>query len=103
LSIIRNSLPNVKKINIPDHIIGLTDTVLSSRNKSGTNEQVHKETYKWWMALFELFKEPMLVLLIAVAIIYFVLGQNDEAYFMLAAIVAVSGISLSRQSKSKST
>jgi Ca2+-transporting ATPase len=55
------------------------------------------------MALFELFKEPMLVLLIAVAIIYFVLGQNDEAYFMLAAIVAVSGISLSRQSKSKST
>jgi Ca2+-transporting ATPase len=28
-----------------------------------------------------------------VAIIYFVLGQNDEAYFMLAAIVAVSGIS----------
>jgi hypothetical protein len=47
----------MSKINIPDHIIGLTDTeVLSSRNKSGTNEQVHKETYKWWMALFELSK-----------------------------------------------
>jgi Ca2+-transporting ATPase len=91
-----------KKINIPDHIIGLTDTeVLSSRNKSGTNEQVHKETYKWWMALFELFKEPMLVLLIAVAIIYFVLGQNDEAYFMLAAIVAVSGISFYQDNRSR--
>jgi Ca2+-transporting ATPase len=31
--------------------------------------------------------------LIAVAVIYFVMGQNNEAYFMLAAIVVVSGIS----------
>jgi Ca2+-transporting ATPase len=90
------------KINIPDHIIGLTDAeVLSSRKKSGTNEQVHKQTYKWWLALFELFKEPMLLLLIAVAIIYFALGQNDEAYFMLAAIVAVSGISFYQENRSR--
>jgi Ca2+-transporting ATPase len=34
---------------------------------------------------FDLFKEPMLLLLIAVAIIYFIMGQNSEAYFMLAA------------------
>jgi Ca2+-transporting ATPase len=33
------------------------------------------------------------MLLIAVAVIYFVMGQNNEAYFMLAAIVVVSGIS----------
>lgn len=91
-----------KKINIPDHIIGLTDAeVIASRKKSGTNEQVHKQTYKWWMALFDLFKEPMLVLLIAVAIIYFVLGQNEEAYFMLAAIVAVSGISFYQDNRSR--
>lgn len=90
------------KINIPNHIIGLTDAeVLSSRKKSGTNEQLHKQRYKWWMALFELFKEPMLLLLIAVAIIYFVLGQNDEAYFMLAAIVAVSGISFYQENRSR--
>jgi Ca2+-transporting ATPase len=44
----------------------------------------------------DLFKEPMLLLLIAVAIIYFIMGQNSEAYFMLAAIVAVSGISFIR-------
>jgi Ca2+-transporting ATPase len=34
----------------------------------------------------------MLSLLIAVAIIYFILGQNSEAYFMLAAIIAVSNL-----------
>jgi hypothetical protein len=32
-----------------------------------------------------IFKRKMLSLLIAVAIIYFILGQNSEAYFMLAA------------------
>lgn len=91
-----------KKINIPEHIIGLTDTeVLSSRKKSGTNDQEYKQKYKWWLALFEIIKEPMLVLLIAVAIIYFILGQNQEAYFMLAAIVAVSGISFYQDNRSR--
>jgi Ca2+-transporting ATPase len=91
-----------KKINIPDAIVGLTDgEVINSRKQSGTNEQVHKPTYQWWMALLELFKEPMLILLIAVAIIYFILGENSEAYFMLAAIVAVSGISFYQDNRSR--
>jgi Ca2+-transporting ATPase len=91
-----------KKINIPDNIIGLTDIeVKTSRGKFGNNEQIHKKKYKWWIALFDLFKEPMLSLLIAVAIIYFILGQNDEAYFMLAAIIAVSGISFYQDNRSR--
>jgi Ca2+-transporting ATPase len=72
--------------------VGLTDVeVQASRDKFGKNKQIHKQQHKWWIALFDLFKEPMLLLLIAVAIIYFIMGQNSEAYFMLAAIVAVSG------------
>ena len=91
-----------QKINIPEHLIGLTDDeVIQSRKTAGYNEQAHKQQYKWWLALFELFKEPMLVLLIAVAIIYFILGQNNEAYFMLAAIVAVSGISFYQDNRSR--
>jgi Ca2+-transporting ATPase len=43
----------------------------------------------------------MLLLLIAVAIIYFVMGQNSEAYFMLAAIVVVSGISFYQDNRSR--
>jgi Ca2+-transporting ATPase len=57
--------------------------VWSERTNSQTNAQMV-------VALFDLFKEPMLLLLIAVAVIYFVMGQNNEAYFMLAAIVVVS-------------
>jgi Ca2+-transporting ATPase len=91
-----------KKINIPDNIIGLTDIeVQASRKQFGHNEQVHEQKYRWWLALFDLFKEPMLSLLIAVAIIYFILGQNNEAYFMLAAIIAVSGISFYQDNRSR--
>lgn len=91
-----------KKINIPDNIIGLTDIeVQASREQFGRNEQIHKQKYRWWLALFDLFKEPMLLLLIAVAIIYFILGKNNEAYFMLAAIIAVSGISFYQDNRSR--
>ena len=80
-----------KKINIPENIIGLTDAeVQISRNKFGTNEQIHKPKHKWWLTLLDVLKEPMLLLLIAVAIIYFTLNKYDEAYFMLFALVVVS-------------
>ncbi|MET0759502.1 MAG: cation-translocating P-type ATPase [Flavobacterium sp.] len=91
-----------EKINIPENIIGLTNTeVLASREKFGTNEQIHKPKYKWWLALLDILKEPMLLLLIAVAIIYFILGQYGEAYFMLAALVVVSGISFYQDNRSR--
>ncbi|AWG21661.1 haloacid dehalogenase [Flavobacterium faecale] len=91
-----------KEINIPQHITGLTDTeVLQSRKEFGTNEQVHKSQYKWYNAIFDILKEPMLLLLIAVTIIYFVLGENSEGYFMLAAIIAVSSISFFQDSRSR--
>ncbi|UQD57506.1 cation-translocating P-type ATPase [Flavobacterium sp. K5-23] len=91
-----------KEINIPENIIGLTDTeVITSRERFGNNEQIQKQQYKWWLALFDLLKEPMLLLLIAVAIIYFILGENSEAFFMLAAIVVVSGISFYQDNRSR--
>ena len=55
-----------KKINIPESIIGLTDAeVLISRTKFGTNEQIHKLKFKWWLTLLDVLKEPLLLLLIA--------------------------------------
>lgn len=91
-----------KKINIPEHFIGLNDQeVISSRKQFGANEQNHKPKYLWWIALLELLKEPMLLLLIAVSIIYFILGQNSEAWFMLSAVIAVSGISFYQDNRSR--
>lgn len=90
------------KINIPENIIGLTDAEVESAQKEfGNNDQIHKKKYKWWLALLELLQEPMLLLLIAVAIIYFILGEISEAYFMVAALIAVSGISFYQDNRSR--
>lgn len=91
-----------KKINIPEHFIGLNDQeVIASRKQFGANEQNRKPKYQWWVALSELLKEPMLLLLIAVSVIYFILGQNSEAWFMLSAVIAVSGISFYQDNRSR--
>src|SRR5690606_1111289 len=46
-------------------------------------------------------KEPMLILLFAVSIIYLVIGDYGEALFMVVAIVAVSAISFYQDYRSK--
>jgi len=91
-----------KDLNIPENIIGLTDAeVQSSRAEFGTNEQIQKPKYKWWLALLDILKEPMLLILIAVAAIYFILNQFGEAYFMLSALVLLSGISFFQDNRSR--
>lgn len=51
--------------------------------------------------LLDILKEPMLLLLIAVAVIYVIVGNYSEALFMLGAIIAVSGISFYQDNRSK--
>jgi Ca2+-transporting ATPase len=55
----------------------------------------------WFELLFDILKEPMLLLLIAVTIIYVIVGNYSEALFMLGAIIAVSGISFYQDNRSK--
>ncbi|MEO5907147.1 MAG: HAD-IC family P-type ATPase, partial [Saprospiraceae bacterium] len=91
-----------KKINLPAHLTGLTDSeVLASAKEHGLNKQTDLAGTTWWKIIFDLVKEPMLILLIAVAVIYFILGQNDEAYFMLGAIFVVTGISFYQDNRSR--
>ncbi|MGZ8511136.1 MAG: cation-translocating P-type ATPase [Chitinophagaceae bacterium] len=91
-----------KLINIPEHFVGLSNAeVIASRLEHGNNEQQKAVKNKWWRMLLDILKEPMLVLLIATAIIYFVMAQYGEAWFMLAAIVLVSGISFYQDNRSR--
>ncbi|RAJ02380.1 Ca2+-transporting ATPase [Chitinophaga skermanii] len=89
------------KVNIPTGITGLsTPEVTALRTAHGTNTYAAKRPNKALAFLGDLLKEPMLLLLIAVSIIYFTLAQWGEAYFMLAAIVLVSGISFYTENRS---
>jgi len=91
-----------QKLNLPASLTGLTDAeVLESRKKHGPNLQQQKVKSTWWKMILEILREPMLVLLIIISIIYFVLEQYGEAWFMMAAIIIVSGISFYQDNRSR--
>lgn len=87
---------------VPPHLTGLTDTeVTASRQQYGYNrtEGVYKSTVL--EILLSILKEPMLVLLFIISVIYLIIGDYGEALFMFIAIVAVSAISLYQDTRSK--
>ena len=88
--------------NIPKHLTGLSEEELKiSRSQFGYNQADIIKKNIWYTMLLDILKEPMLLLLIAVAIIYVIVGNYSEAIFMLGAIIAVSGISFYQDNRSK--
>jgi Ca2+-transporting ATPase len=88
--------------NVPKHIKGLTTEELkTSRKKFGFNQIDAIKKNAWYRMLLDILKEPMLLLLIAVTVIYIIVGNYSEAIFMLGAIIAVSGISFYQDNRSK--
>ena len=88
--------------NIPENLTGLNDTqVLESRSKFGENKMKETEKSTWFSLLLDILKEPMLILLIIITLIYLMVGNYGEAAFMFFAIVAVSGISFYQDNRSK--
>ena len=88
--------------NIPGHFTGLTALqVLASRKQYGSNQMggVHKSS--GLELLIGILKEPMLILLFAISLIYVLTGDYGEAAFMLLAIIAVSAISFYQDNRSK--
>lgn len=89
-------------LNIPENLIGLTDAeVLASRKKHGLNEMETIKRSNWLSLLIDIIKEPMLILLFAISIIYVIIGDYAEASFMFVALVAVSAISFYQDNRSK--
>lgn len=90
------------RFNIPEQLTGLSEDELnSSRRQYGYNQAHSIRKSSWYVMLFEILKEPMLLLLIAVTIIYLIVGNYSEALFMLGAIIAVSGISFYQDNRSR--
>ena len=88
--------------NVPKNFKGLTEAEIQiSREKFGYNQLNKTEKTSWLKLLLDILREPMLILLIIIAIIYFMVGNFGESLFMLLAIVVVSGISFYQDNRSK--
>ncbi|MDF0720656.1 cation-translocating P-type ATPase [Kaistella sp. PBT33-4] len=87
---------------LPKNLTGLTaEQVAMSRESHGYNSMTAAPKNTWFTILTDILKEPMLILLMLIAVIYLVVGNYGEALFMLAAIVLVSGISFYQDNRSK--
>ena len=92
----------LQHLNLPSNLIGLTDKeVAAARTIHGLNRQQEKSRRTSWHILLSILKEPMLILLVAISVLYFILGQNGEAWFMIAAIFIVFGISFYQDNRSE--
>ncbi len=81
-------------------INGLTDSeVLASRKKFGSNILESKKKNHFLEAIKGLAKEPMVILLLVAATLYFFTGNTGDGIFLAAAILLVAAISLYQDAK----
>jgi P-type Ca2+ transporter type 2C len=86
----------------PFPFAGLTEEeVNKSRKKFGSNKIEANSKSPFWHSLKDAVAEPMFILLVAAAIIYFILGEFSDAWFMSGAIILVSAISIYQDNRSQ--
>ncbi|WP_413667944.1 cation-translocating P-type ATPase [Mucilaginibacter sp. Mucisp86] len=84
------------------HIQGLSRLdVAVAREKYGINRLSIEKNNVFFAVLKDLVAEPMVVLLLATAVIYLIRGQNGDAIFLAVAVILVAGISIFQNSRSK--
>jgi P-type Ca2+ transporter type 2C len=84
------------------NIQGLTnEEVLRAREQYGYNRLDYKKDNSFFDAVKSLVKEPMVVLLLVAASIYFISGDIGDGTFLASAIVLVAAISLYQDSRSR--
>ncbi len=87
---------------IPSHLKGLNENELkASREQFGYNRMYTRRKGTWVDMIINILKEPMLILLFVISLIYVIVGNYAEALFMLLAIIAVSAISFYQDNRSK--
>lgn len=85
-----------------DQLRGLNpDQVLAARRQYGENRLEQKQENALVQILRDLGQEPMFLLLLVAAVIYFISGQTAEGVFMGISIVLVSAISIYQDARSR--
>ncbi|MBN8834901.1 MAG: haloacid dehalogenase [Niastella sp. SCN 39-18] len=75
--------------------------ILASRKKYGSNFIESGKSNPFWHSLKDAVTEPMFILLVAAAVIYFLVGEYADAWFMSGAIILVSAISIYQDNRSR--
>lgn len=81
---------------------GLTDAqVIAAAKRHGQNVLNYKKPKRFKAFVLGFVKEPMMVLLLIAATIYFISGKISDGIFLLAAIALISAISSFQNARSR--
>lgn len=78
-----------------------TEQATAARRQHGSNNIDMQEDHVLWHVLKGVVIEPMFILLVIACTVYFLVGQVQEGFIMLAAILVVSGISIFQEYRSR--
>ena len=82
------------------NIKGLNDNeVIQSREKNGANELSPKKKEPLIIKILEIFKEPMFLLLIIAASVYFIVGEYGDGIVMLVFVIGICFIEFIQETK----
>lgn len=83
---------------------GLTNREVESlQKKYGLNELIIKNAPNPFKKFLSVFKEPMFLLLVGAASLYFILGQHSDALIMLVFVIFVAAITFVQEWKTEKT
>ncbi len=83
---------------------GLTsDQALELQEKYGKNELVHEKKENMVIKIFHIILEPMFLLLLIAAIIYFILGEPRDGIIMLIFVIGIISIDVIQEWKTDKT
>src|SRR5690606_6923545 len=77
------------------------DDVRASIALHGKHVSNIQKKYTWFETMKTVVMEPMFLLLLSCTLIYFIVGEPGEGFFLLGAILVVSGISIYQDSRSQ--
>lgn len=82
--------------------LGLTEQEAAARLQAeGYNQLPSAEPRGWWRVAADVLREPIFFLLIAIGVIYLILGDVHEAAALLVAIFLIIGITFYQQNKTE--
>src|SRR5689334_22476151 len=85
-----------------EQFIGLTEEqVTLSRSRHGQNSTVISGKRDFFVILKEIVLEPLFILLVVSAFVYFLSGSKREGFIMIASLTFVAGISFFQENKSR--
>lgn len=85
-----------------DPVRGLSSSEVAERlAKHGPNALHEEEKEPWWQEALEALTEPLQLLLVAVAGLYFWLGETEDALTILAVILTVASIEVVSELRAK--